>query len=203
MDEIEETNNDIEIYKLVFIGRNKKKINVKTFRMPLNFLSAIYNGEISLKQAEISQRKIEKKIEELKFHCRPKNENKEEINRVLMQENGLFQYRDKITDAFKNGMFSSVHLKTSNDAAHDYAQEDVNYFIQEIKSMEKKINLSLFEDFFESSSPTDYVKELLNTSNSDENKQIVEEIEDRISNLKDTIKEISVTEKNIKMLVRH
>ena len=48
--------------------------------MPLNFLSAIYNGEISLKEAEISQRKIEKKIEELKFDYRPENaEEKEEI----------------------------------------------------------------------------------------------------------------------------
>ena len=61
MDEIEETNDDIDVYKSVFIGRNKKKINFNTFRMPLNFLSAIYNGEISLKETEISQRKIEKK----------------------------------------------------------------------------------------------------------------------------------------------
>ena len=39
----------------------RKKINFNTFRMPLNFVSAIYNGEISLKETEISQRKIEKK----------------------------------------------------------------------------------------------------------------------------------------------
>ena len=61
MDEIEETNDDIDVYKSVFIGSNKKKINFKTLRMPLNFVSAIYNGEISLKETEISQRKIEKK----------------------------------------------------------------------------------------------------------------------------------------------
>ena len=61
MDEIEETNDDIDVYKSVFIGSNKKKINFNTFRMPLNFVSAIYNGEISLKETEISQRKIEKK----------------------------------------------------------------------------------------------------------------------------------------------
>ena len=60
MDGIEEANDDIDIYKLVFIGSNEKT-NFNTFRMPLNFLSAIYNGEISLKEAEISQRKIEKK----------------------------------------------------------------------------------------------------------------------------------------------
>ena len=108
--------------------------------MPLNFLSAIYNDEISLKETEISQRKIEKKIQELKFDYRPKNDKKEEeINRVLMQANGLFQYRDKFIDAFKNGIFLSEHLKTSDDAALDHVQEGVNDFIQEIKPMEKKL----------------------------------------------------------------
>ena len=43
--------------------------------------------------------------------------------------------------------------------------------------MEEKINLSLFEDFFESSSPADYPKMLINTKNADENKEYVEEIE--------------------------
>ena len=50
MDEIEEVNHDINIYMLVFIGSNKEKSNFNTFRMPLNFLSAIYNGGISLKE---------------------------------------------------------------------------------------------------------------------------------------------------------
>ena len=35
--------------------------NFNIFRMPLNFLSAIYNREISLKEAEISQKNLEKK----------------------------------------------------------------------------------------------------------------------------------------------
>ena len=78
--------------------------------MPLDFLSAIYNGEISLKEAEIQQRDLEKKTEELKFNYKPKNEKeKEEINGVLMQANDLFQYRDKIIDAFKDGHFLSEY----------------------------------------------------------------------------------------------
>ena len=43
----------------------------------------------------------------------------------------------------------SEHLKKSNDTAHDYVLKHVNNSIQEIKSMEEKIYLSLFEDFFE------------------------------------------------------
>ena len=106
MDEIKDADHDINIHMLAFIGSNKKKFNFNTFRMPLNFLSAIYNGEISLKEVETSQRNLEKKIEELKLDYRPKNEKeKEEINGGLMQANDQFEYRDKIIDAFKDGTF--------------------------------------------------------------------------------------------------
>ena len=44
-----------------FIGNNREKINFNIFRKPLNFLSAIYSGDISLKEAEINQKKLEKK----------------------------------------------------------------------------------------------------------------------------------------------
>ena len=86
--------------------------------MPLNFISAIRNGEISLKEAKISQRKIEKKIEELKFNYKPKDEKeKEEIKGVLMKANELSEYRDKIIKAFKDGTFLFWHLKKSDDGA--------------------------------------------------------------------------------------
>ena len=67
MHEIEDPNDDIDIHKFVFIGSNKDKFNFNTFRMPLDFLSAVYNDEISLKEAEISQKKIEKKNREAKI----------------------------------------------------------------------------------------------------------------------------------------
>ena len=79
-------------------------------------------------------------------------------------------------------------LKKTDAAAYDYVLKDVNSFIQKIESMSEKINLSLFEDFFESSSPADYAKTLINTKNPNENKEIVAEIKNKISDLKDRIK---------------
>ena len=52
---------------------------------------------------------------------------------------------------------------------------------------------------FESSSPADYAKVLINTKNPDKNKETVAEIEDRISDLKDRIKEMSEREKKVRM----
>ena len=47
--------------------------------------------------------------------------------------------------------------------------------------MAENINLSLFKNFFESSSPADYAKNLVNVKDPNENKEIVAEIKDRIS----------------------
>ena len=87
--------------------------------MPLHFISAIYNGEVTLKEAEISQRNLEKKIDGLKHNYEPRNvEEREEIDKVLMQANYLLKYRDTIIEAFRNGTFLSEHLKKSDDAAY-------------------------------------------------------------------------------------
>ena len=64
--------------------------------------------------------------------------------------------------------------------------------------MAENINLSLFKDFFESSSPADYVKRLVNVKDPNENKQIVAEIKNRISDLKDKIKAMSKKEQKNK-----
>ena len=120
-----------------------------------------------------------------------------------MQANDLLEYRGKIIKAFKDGTFLSEHLKKSDDAAYNYVLKDVNKFIEEIKSMEEKINLSLFEEFFESSSPANYAKMIINTKDLDKNKEFVEEIKGRMSDLKERIKKMSKTEKKIKMLMRH
>ena len=110
MDEIKDADNDIDKNRLVFIGSNRKKFNLNIFRITLNFLSSIYNGEITLKEAEISERTLEKKIEELKFGYRLENEEeKEEIDKVLMHANDMLKYKDKVIEAFRDGTFSSEY----------------------------------------------------------------------------------------------
>ena len=46
MDEIEDANDDIDNDKLLFIGSNRGNCNFNTFRMPSNFFSSIYNGQL-------------------------------------------------------------------------------------------------------------------------------------------------------------
>ena len=134
IDEIEEDDNDIDINKLAFIGSNKEKFNFNTFTVPLNLLSDIYNGKISLKEAEFKQRDLEKKIDNLKFGYKSKDKKeKEEKSQVLMHANELLESRNKIIKAFKDDIFPSEHLKKSDDAAYDFTLKNVNKFIQEIR----------------------------------------------------------------------
>ena len=74
MDEIEDANDDIDFNKRVFINSNKEKFNFNIFSTPLNFLLDIFNGKNTLKKAEINQRDLNEKIEELKYNYKPKNE---------------------------------------------------------------------------------------------------------------------------------
>ena len=129
--------------------------------------------KLHLKRQNFFKKDLYGEINELKYKYKPKNVKKEEeIFEVLMQGNELLEYRDKVIEAFRDGTFSCEHLKKSDDAAHDYLLKGVEKFIQKVNSMAEDINLSLFEDVFEPSSPTDYAKELINTKNPDEDKKM-------------------------------
>ena len=61
MHEIEDADDNIDDDKLLFTGSNKEKFNFNTFKKALNFISAIYNGKISLKETEFFQKIFFKK----------------------------------------------------------------------------------------------------------------------------------------------
>ena len=61
MHEIEDADDNIDDDKLLFTGSNKEKFNFNTFKKALNFISAIYNGKISLKETEFFQKNFFKK----------------------------------------------------------------------------------------------------------------------------------------------
>ena len=85
MDEIEDVNKDINVKELAFISSNREKFNFNKFRMPLNFLSSIYNDQNTLKEAQFLQKDLCDEINELKHKYKLKNvKEEEEIYGVLM-----------------------------------------------------------------------------------------------------------------------
>ena len=61
INEIEDADDEINNDKFIFIDSNQEKLNFNAFKMPLNFISDIYNGKILLKEAEFKQNKFRKK----------------------------------------------------------------------------------------------------------------------------------------------
>ena len=55
MDEIEETNDDIDYKKIFFVGSNKENFNFHFFGMLFNFRLDIFNSKISLKKQKLSK----------------------------------------------------------------------------------------------------------------------------------------------------
>ena len=97
IDEIEDANDDIDDGKLLFIGSNKERFNFNTFNKPLNFISAIYNSEILLKEADIKQRVLDKKIQNLRgYKNNAEEEEKEQTNELLMHADNMLKYGDKL-----------------------------------------------------------------------------------------------------------
>ena len=89
-----------------FVGSNKENFNFNFFGMLLNFLLDICNGKITLKKQKFIKEIQKKKIEHLRdYKNNADEEEKEEINGVLMQANDLLEYRNKTIDAFKDGTF--------------------------------------------------------------------------------------------------
>ena len=56
------------MHELLFLDSNNKRFNFNIFNKSLNFISAIYNGKISLKEADFKQIDLEKRIEDLRDH---------------------------------------------------------------------------------------------------------------------------------------
>ena len=58
MDEIKDADKNMDTYKFVFIGSNREKFNFNKLKMPLNFLSSIYNGQTTLKEVQFLQKDL-------------------------------------------------------------------------------------------------------------------------------------------------
>ena len=140
IDEIEEANDDIDYNKLLFVGSNSEELKFNTFGTLLSFLLAIFNSKITLKRQNLRKEIKKKKIQDLRG-CRinAEEEEKEIIDGVLMQANGLFEYRDKVFDAFKDGTFLSEHLEKSHAAACDYVLKDVIILFRKLNRWKKKL----------------------------------------------------------------
>ena len=128
----------------------------------------------------------------------------------------MFYAKKDISDLFEKGIFSykgnvfKTKEEKSKDESEDESGEEleeeseeesekerVKKFIEYVEKKSKDLNYDLFKNYFNFVVPSSLAKKLYETKNKNKNNELVEEIRNRWSNLKDGIKKMSEDEKEI------
>ena len=106
----------------------------------------------------------------------------------------MFHARENIVDYFKKEIFpfkGNVFKKKKEEKSEEKSGEKIEKSINDgiifIKEKSKYINNDLFKKYFNFSAPIDLAKKLFETKDKKKNSELVEEIKNRWSNLKDEI----------------
>ena len=146
------------------------------------------------------QEKLEKLIIRLENYLAKNKKKIEEKNKALKPAVELLHVREDIVNYFKKGTFpfKGKVFKTKEEKSEEIKEETKEEFINNaiplIKKESKDINNDLFKTYFNFSAPIDLAKKLFETEGEKNDSELVEEIKNRWSRLKDEIKKMSKEE---------
>ena len=111
----------------------------------------------------------------------------EDKNKVLKSASELFYARENIVDYFKEGIFlyKGNVFKSKEKNQQKNQKKKVKNFFKYIEKESKDINYDLFKTYFNFSIPTALVKQLYETKDKKKNNELVKEIKNGWSDLKD------------------
>ena len=146
-------------------------MNLIVFSFHLKFIEKIHNYEITLDEAINSQAKLNILINKLNNNYSPRNlEKVEEKKRVLESARKLQNARKDTIDLFEKGIFP----QRGNVFKTKESKE--NEFFEYIKNESKGINFDLFRKYFNFETPTQLTKKLFEIKDKKKNNDFVEEI---------------------------
>ena len=176
---------------------------------PLKFIEKIHNYEITLDEAINYQTELEILINKLDNDYKPRIPKKgKEKNNVLESARKLLDARKDIIGFFEKGTFPykgnvfKTKEEKSQEESEDESEEnkleqikdDYKKLIKYIENESKGINYDLFKDYFDLVVPSALAKKLFETKDKKKSSNLVKEIKNRWSNLKDEIKKMSKNE---------
>ena len=91
---IKEIEKNVDKEKL-FYKSNKKKYNFKHFQTIRTFGEDIYNGEITLEEADIDQSNLLNEIKNFKYKTKPKSDKKSKKKKMLKKTYTIFMKVEK------------------------------------------------------------------------------------------------------------
>ena len=103
---------------------------------------------------------------------------------IVLFEKGIFPFKGNV-------------FKIKENELKEESKEYINNTSTLIEGKSKDINNDLFTKYFNFLKPIDLVKKIYETKDAKENSELLEEIKNRLSNLKDETKKMSEDEKEI------
>ena len=193
---IKKTDAELDTAELVCTKTDgKTKYDFNLFASPLKFARKIHNYEITLNEAMDDQEKLENLIIRLENYKPRNTHKKEEKDKVLESARKLLYVRNDIFNAFNKNIFpcKDSESKTTEERSGEKSEDINNTFIF-IEEKSDGINIDLFAKYFNFSKPIDLAKHLYETKDKKKISELVVEIKNRWSNLKDETKKISEEE---------
>ena len=182
----------------------KTKYNFSNFTFPKKFASRTYNKDFTLREVEDDQIKLKILINKLNNEYNPTNKIKiKEKEDTLPSAEKFISIRKKIIRAFKWGTFPYIDgIKVDEESEEESEKEsekeseesEENKIFIYIENESDGISYELFEKHFSFVVPSALAKKLFETKDKKKSSELVKEIKNRWSNLKDEIKKMSKNE---------
>ena len=123
----------------------------------------------------------------------------------------MLNNRQEVIDAFKTGIFPYIDgfqrkiesEEESKEESEEKMKNELKKFIKYIENESKDINYDLFKHYFNFVVPSALAKELYETKKKQKNNELVTAIKNRLSNLKDRIKNVSEDEKKLNNQIKY
>ena len=154
--------------------------------------------KVYLKNAEDKQNQIKILLNKLRKYSPTNLKKIKAKEETLSAAEKLLNNRQEVTDAFKTGIFPYIDgFQIKEETEEESEEERVKKVFKYIEKESKGINCHFFKTYFNFSVPSALVKQLYETKDKKKNNELVKEIQNRWSGLKDEIEKMSGDEKKM------
>ena len=195
-EKLQKKENDIDSEKCVCVKTDETIFNFIKIKNPLDLASNIYGNKSLLKDAEDKQNEIKILLNKLRKYSPTNLKKIKAKEETLSAAEKLLNNRQEVIDLFKTGIFpykDGFQIKEESEEKSE--EERTNKFFKYIERESKGINYDLLKTYFNFLIPSALVKQLYETKKKKKNNELVKEIKNRWSDLKDEIEKISEDEK--------
>ena len=154
--EIKEIEDNVDYDKLFFMGGHKKAYFLKNFRTLEKLLKDIYNGDMTIDEAEIKQNEFTEELDKLKTYPARESKYIDLKENVFKNANNFYEGWKENFYRFKNEILSlSVMDGAKTDSGDQQPdtwgvlkQEKFRNSLKQIKEEQRDIDMDLFEKNF-------------------------------------------------------